>query len=120
MPIMQVTPLRARGRVLSRSELPPPTTGSLLIDDFIPAQGFGGRRRLQARLTGHTYGVGEVNLIQPIFDVQLLKADAEGLYLQGAERDTDDTSRALMEHVQVWLCRPVVPGVHPDDSNPSA
>lgn len=115
---MQVIRLRARGRVLSRAELPPPVTGELSIDDFIPAPGFGARRRLQAKLTGHTYGVGQVNLIQPIFDVQLLKADAHGLYLQGAERDTDDASGALMEHVQVWLCKPVAPGAHPDDSNP--
>lgn len=104
---MQVTRLRERGRILKRTELQPPVAGELQVGEFIPAPGFKGRVRLQARLTGLTYGVGHVNLIQTIFDVQLLKADAEGIYIQGAERNTDEDSGALQEHIQVWLCRPV-------------
>lgn len=104
---MQVTRLRERGRILKRAELQPPAVGEFLVEDFVPAPGFPGRIRLQARLAGHQYGVGMVNVIQPIFDVQLLKADAEGLYLQGAERNIDEDSAGLQEHVQVWLCRPL-------------
>lgn len=104
---MRVTRLRERGRILKRTELQPPAEGEFLVEEFVPAPGYPGRIRLQARLTGRQYGVGLINVIQPIFDVQLLKADAEGLYIQGAERDTDEESKSLQEHVQVWLCRPV-------------
>lgn len=117
---MEIIRLRQLGRILKRSECPPPAVGELSIGEFIPAPGFPGRVRLQARLTGHTYGVGHVNLIQTIFDVQLLKADAHGLYLQGAERNTDEATGELVEHVQVWLCRPVSPCADPDDGSTSA
>lgn len=101
---MMVTQLRERGRVLRRSELPAPIEGNLLIDDF-PPHADKDRWKRRARLAAtEVYGSVHPNLIQPIFDVQLMKIDEGAMYLQGMERHTDDGGATLIEVVQVWMC----------------
>lgn len=101
---MIVTQLRERGRVLRRSELPTPVEGDLLIDDFPPDSGQDRWKRRARLVATELYGSVHPNLIQPIFDVQLMKIDAGAMYLQGMERHTDDGGATLIEVVQVWMC----------------
>lgn len=103
---MMVTRLRERGRVLRRSELAPPVEGNLLLDDF-PPHGEKDRWKRRARLASlDVYGTVQPNLLQAIFDVQVMKIDEGAMYLQGMERDTDDGGATIIEVVQVWMCSP--------------
>lgn len=100
---VSVVRLRRLGQVLTRSQLNEPTVGDLLIDDW-PAQSPKGRWRRRAGLQGRQYGLVRLDLLRPLFDVQVLKLDESGLYIQGVEIDSSDSH--VSEHVQVWLCRP--------------
>lgn len=101
---MAVTRLRERGRVLRRSELADPVQGHVLIDDF-PPHAEKARWKRRARLVAsEIYGSVQPSLIQPIFDVQLIKIDEGAMYLQGTERHTDDGGSTVIEVVQVWMC----------------
>lgn len=101
---MSVVRLRDVGRILKRGQLAPPMVGDLTISDWAP-QGASGRWRRHACLLGRLVGQVRPNLFPPLFDVQVLKIDEVGMYLQGTEiepRHPDLSS----EHVQVWLCSP--------------
>ena len=101
---MMVTRLRERGRVLRRSELAPPVEGNLLLED-LPPHGEKDRWKRRARLASlEVYGTVQPNLLQPIFDVQIMKIDDQAMYLQGLERHTDDGGATLVELAQVWMC----------------
>lgn len=101
---MMVTRLRERGRVLRRSELAPPVEGNLLIEDM-PPDAAKDRWKRRARLASFDiYGTVQPNLLQPIFDVQIMKIDDQAMYLQGLERHTDDGGATLVELAQVWMC----------------
>lgn len=101
---VRVTRLRDRGRVLRRGELPAPVEGDLLVDDF-PPHADRDRWKRRARLAApDAYGTVQPSLLQPIFDVQLMKIDQGAMYLQGMERHSDDGGATITEVVQVWMC----------------
>ncbi|MBU0917908.1 MAG: hypothetical protein KKD97_16320 [Gammaproteobacteria bacterium] len=100
----QVTRLRDQGRRLKRSELQPPQEGDLSIFDRLPGDEKG-RVRLQAELKADFYGQVKPNVFQPIFDVQVLKIDATGMYVQGVEIHPQEGG-AVVETIQVWHCQP--------------
>lgn len=104
---VKVTLLRSRGRRLKRSELQPPKEGDLSIFDRAPDPGHvQGRYTLQASVTGERVGQVYPNVLQPIFDVQVLKIDATGMYIQGREIHPEEGNEAVVETMQVWLCQP--------------
>lgn len=104
----RVTRLRDQGRRLKRSELQPPKEGDLSIFDRAPEPGQG-RYTLQASLTGERVGQVYPNVLQPLFDVQVLKIDATGMYVQGREIHPEEGTQVVVETMQVWLCQPCAP-----------
>lgn len=101
---MSVVRLRELGRVLTRRELPQPVVGDLVIDDW-PPQGAHGRWRRRAVLQGDLCGLVRPNLVPAMFDVQVLRIDQRGMFIQGTEIEPRHPNPPI-EHVQVWLCRP--------------
>lgn len=101
---VRVTPLRDRGRVMRRSELPTPLEGDLLVEDF-PPHADRDRWKRRARLVApDAYGTVQPSLLQPIFDVQLMKVDEGAMYLQGVERHSENGGEIITEVAQVWMC----------------
>lgn len=112
----RVTRLRDHGRCLKRSEIPPPKVGDLRIFDRAP-EDEKGRYTRQASLLGELVGQVRPNVFQPIFDVQVLRIDETGMYIQGREIHASDGGRIVTETTQVWLCQPVTtaPALPPAD-----
>ena len=113
----RVTRLRDQGRRLKRSELQPPQEGDLFIFDRPPDEPKG-RLRLQAELKAQFYGQVKPNVFQPLFDVQVLKIDESGMYVQGVEIHPQEGG-AVVETIQVWQCQPSA-ATEPPAANPES
>lgn len=103
----RVVPLRAKGLILKRSQLPEPVEGRLVVSDWGPP--WGKRWRRKAELFNGKWGMKDIEVLQVIFDVTLAKVDETGLYLVGSQRSTDEATGQVMEWVQVWWCQPLQP-----------
>jgi hypothetical protein len=84
--------------------------GRLVVHDW-PPPNLAKRWSRRAQLLGEPYGQARPDLLLPLFDPQLMRVDATGLYLMGTEIETPDRQGAgdrltYFEHVQVWRCVP--------------
>lgn len=102
----RVVPLRAKGLILKRSQLPEPVEGRLVVSDWAPP--WSKRWTRKAEFLERRWSM-ETDAFQPIFDVSLAKVDETGLYLVGHEMGKDESTGQPMEHVQVWWCQPLQP-----------
>lgn len=99
--LTNVTKLRDRGRVLKRSELAAPVSGRLVVGDW-PTPNLSKRWMRRAELVS-VHPTLPYEVIQPIFDVQLMRIDETGMYLMGHELAPSEDG-SLFEFVQVWRC----------------
>lgn len=92
------------GIPLSKGELngAPRHRGQLLIEDLADANTFGRPIRL-ARLISPAQGVGDIDVVAPLFEPALIKVRDERMTLVGHEIHAD---KGVTRHVfQVWLVR---------------
>lgn len=99
--LTKVTKLRDKGRILRRSELAQPVSGRLVVDDW-PAPNLSKRWMRRAQLVS-THPTLPYEILQPIFDVQLMRVDESGVYLMGHELSPGEDG-STYEFIQVWQC----------------
>jgi len=113
--LVDVTPLRSKGKRLRKSELQPPSRGLLRID-YGGTQTSFKRPMLTANLQIEQ-GVQRtlVSILQPIFDVLIVNLVDNQFSLTGVELSTeiDGDDRRIVESVQVWRCALVLDGSEP-------
>lgn len=93
------------GVALTRSELEeaPRHSGRLLLEDWTEANLFG-RPIRRARLVERRQGIGDVDLVAPLFEPQLVRVGDDRLTLVGHEVQPEG---GVPHHVmQVWLVKP--------------
>lgn len=101
----RVVPLRAKGLILKRSQLPEPVEGRLVVSDWGPP--WGKRWTRKAELLERKWSSMETDALCPIVDVTLAKVDETGVYLVGHEMGKDESTGQETQHVQVWWCQPL-------------
>lgn len=69
-----------------------------------------------ARVVLPGVGLGiESSLMLPIFDVKIVRIEAGYMTLMGVELDSESRGddRRIIEHIQIWRCRPVLDETKP-------
>ena len=92
------------GIPLSKAELigAPRHQGQLLVEDWADSNAFA-RQIRRARLISLMQGVGDVDVVAPLFEPALIKVRDERMTLVGHEIHAD---KGVARHVfQVWLVR---------------
>lgn len=112
--LCDVTNLRLRGVRLKRAELGLPVRGFLSMREDHETSFH--RTVTVARLVIPALGIGmQTSVMIPIFDVKVIRIEAGYMTLMGVELDHEHRgdSIRIIEHVQIWRCRPVL-----DESKP--
>lgn len=112
--LCDVTNLRLKGVRLKRAELTPPVRGHLSLRE--DNQTSFHRTVTVARLVIPGVGMGmETSVMLPIFDVKIVRIEAGYMTLMGVELATENRGDAMriIEHVQIWRCRPVLDETRP-------
>lgn len=100
----RVTLLRDKGCKIPRQEM----------DDFVPLEGlllierggFGGVYHRAATLVRSSNGM-LTRVCRSLLEPEVEVLNANGLILRGHENET--VNGTLVQHVQVWLCKPILP-----------
>lgn len=101
----KVVPLRAHGRVLTRSELPAPVEGRLVLSDWGPP--CSKRWKRKAEVVQRLWNMDKVSVMAALLDPVLARVDETGLYLMGQETKLSKEDGAVYEFVQVWHIVPL-------------
>lgn len=101
----RVTLLRDKGRKITRKEM----------EDFVPLEGLltierGGMGVVYRRVANLVRSSSSmpIRVCSPLFEPDMEMLNSKGLILRGHENEMVDGS--LVQHVQVWLCVPILPG----------
>ncbi len=108
--LVDVLRLRRAGLRLRQSELEPPLRGHLVLtDDDGRSSSF--RRPTRGASLVQFIGARSTprSVITPLFDVHVLRIEADTITILGTELEASMETRRVMEHGQVWRCTLVRP-----------